>query len=59
MLLNWHAERGGNSKLAAAAKYLDATVDEVLADSSNHTVDIGGEKGTLELGEILVKAIER
>ena len=59
MLLNWHAERDGNSKLAAAAKYLDATIDEVLADSSNHTVDIGGEKGTLELGEILVKAIER
>ena len=59
MLLNWHAERDGNSKLATAAKHLDATIDDVLADSSNHTVDIGGGKRTLELGEILVKAIER
>ncbi len=58
MLLNWHAERDGDSKLAAAAKHLDTAVEVVLADSSNHTADMGGKKGTRELGEILVRAIE-
>ena len=59
MLLKWHANRSGENKLARASTHLESAVDDVLADASNHTIDLGGRKGTREFGEILVKAVEQ
>ena len=57
MLLQWTASRSGDNELTNAAAHLEAAVDSVLADPANHTGDIGGNAGTREFGEALVKAI--
>lgn len=57
MLLKWHADKSGNNELANAAAHMEAALDNVLADPANHTVDLGGAKGTREFGELLAKSI--
>ena len=57
MLLQWTANRSGDNALANAAAHMEAAVDEVLADPANHTIDLGGSKGTDAFGNALVDAI--
>jgi len=57
MLVKWHADKSGDNQLANAAQHLEAALDRVLADPTNHTVDLGGNVGTQAFGEALAKAI--
>ena len=59
MLLKWHANRSGNNQLAHAAAHLEAALDDVLADPSNHTMDMEGSARTDEFGEVLARAVDQ
>ena len=58
MLLDWLALRHRDNALAAAAGHLEQAVGGVLADSTNHTPDLGGVATTEAFGAAIISAIE-
>lgn len=54
MLLRWHGERTGDNRRQEAALLLEKTVDDVLADPSTCTKDLGGLLGTREFTRTLI-----
>lgn len=59
MLLDWLGARHGRNSLIEAANAFDAAVDTVLADSSNHTPDLGGKSKTAHVGEAVAAEITK
>lgn len=57
MLLDWLGARHKHDALVKAAAHLDAAIDSVLADSSTHTSDLGGNVTTDQVGEAVARAI--
>ena len=57
MLLAWLAKRHGNAALAEAATAIDRAVDQVLADPTRRTPDLGGPLGTAAFGQAVATAI--
>ncbi|MBI4184228.1 MAG: isocitrate/isopropylmalate dehydrogenase family protein [Proteobacteria bacterium] len=57
MLLDWLGGRKKRDDLAAAAAAIRAAVEATLADPRNHTVDLGGKRGTRAFGEAVAGAI--
>lgn len=59
MLLAWLGEHRRNSALTRAAASIEAAVDEVLAEPSNRTADLGGRIGTRAFGSRVAAALTR
>lgn len=57
MLLDWLGARHSRGDLTAAAHDLTKAVDAVLADSANHTLDLGGTARTDQFGEAVARQI--
>ena len=59
MLLEWLGAGHGRDDLSAAAAAFNAAVDAVLADSANHTPDLGGSAKTADIGRAVADAISK
>ena len=59
MLLEWLGAGHGRDDLSAAAAAFNAAVDAVLADSANHTPDLGGSTKTADIGRAVADAISK
>ncbi|MCK6586105.1 MAG: isocitrate/isopropylmalate family dehydrogenase [Polyangiaceae bacterium] len=57
MLLRWIADRRGDERLARGSDLLSASVEEVLAEPSLRTSDLGGECGTERFGAEVAERI--
>ena len=57
MLLEWIGARRGNTALAAAAKSIEAAVDETLKNPATRTADLGGKLGTQEFAKAVVATL--
>ena len=59
MLLDWHGARSGRAELRAAARSIEAAVDEVVGDPRTRTRDLGGTLSTRELAGAVLGALRR
>ena len=57
MLLAWRGRRDGSDKLTAAARGVEAAVDQVLDTPALRTRDIGGRAGTAAFAASVVEAL--
>ena len=57
MLLDWLGARHGRAELNKGADILTRAVNDTLADSANHTPDLGGDTGTQSFSTAVAKAI--
>lgn len=57
MLLDWLATRHGQPELNAAARRIEAAVDQVLDDPAGRTADLGGALGTQAFTDRALKAL--
>ena len=57
MLLDWHGARSGRAELRAAARSIQAAVDEVVSRPETRTPDLGGRLSTGDLAEAVVGAM--
>jgi 3-isopropylmalate dehydrogenase len=57
MLLKWIGARRGDTRLAAAAKGIEAAVDSTLRDPETRTADLGGKLGTREFAKVVVGSL--
>jgi 3-isopropylmalate dehydrogenase len=53
MLLEWIGARRDDTRLAAAAKSIEAAVDSTLQDPKTRTTDLGGKLGTQEFAKVI------
>jgi 3-isopropylmalate dehydrogenase len=59
MLLDWHGARSGRAELRAAARSIQAAVDEVVSRPETRTPDLGGRLSTGDLAEAVVGAMRQ
>lgn len=57
MLIQWMGEHHGKPELVAAAKAIDAAVDQVLAQPACWTADLGGATGCKAFGKHVADAV--
>jgi 3-isopropylmalate dehydrogenase len=53
MLLEWIGARRDDTRLAAAAKSIEAAVDSTLQNPKTRTTDLGGKLGTQEFAKVI------
>ncbi len=59
MLLEWLGAKHGRQDLTDAAGHFNAAIDGVLADSANHTPDLGGKAKTGDVGDAVAAEISK
>ncbi len=59
MLLAWLGRKRGEPKASAAANYIAAAVERVIAEAKHLTGDLGGKAGTREMGDAIAAAVLR
>ena len=57
MLLDWMGERHGRRDLVAAGECFAQAIEDVLADPSVRTPDLGGTSGTAAVGEAIAASL--
>jgi isocitrate/isopropylmalate dehydrogenase len=57
MLLDWHGARSGRAELRAAARSIEAAVDQVVGNPRTRTRDLGGHLSTSELAGAVIDAL--
>lgn len=57
MLFEWLGRTRNDPKATAAAKLIDAAVDQVIAEAKHLTGDLGGKAGTTEMGDAIAAAL--
>ncbi len=58
MLLDWLGRKHERSELCQAAAHYEKAVDGTLADPLNHTRDLGGDRTTVQFGNVVVTNIK-
>jgi 3-isopropylmalate dehydrogenase len=59
MMLEWLAETKKDPHLSQAAQAIERAVEETLAETKNHTVDLGGTARTPAVGDAVARTISR
>jgi 3-isopropylmalate dehydrogenase len=57
MLLEWLGRKRGEPQAVEAAKLIDAAMDNVIAQSTHLTADLGGTATTTQMGDAVSAAI--
>jgi isocitrate/isopropylmalate dehydrogenase len=57
LLLEWLGQRGGHNDLISASAGVRTALDQVLADPTNHTADLGGSVQTDAFGDLVARAV--
>ena len=57
MLLEWLGHKHGESRAIDAASLMDAAMDAVIAEKTCLTVDLGGNAGTIQMGDAVAAAV--
>jgi len=58
MLYEWLARKRSEPKAAEAARYIDAAMEQVIAEARALTRDLGGTAGTADMGDAVAAAVD-